>query len=325
MAGASLLALLDDIATILDDVALMTKVAAKKSAVIADDVGVMTKVAAQKTAGVLGDDLALNAEQVSGVRAEREIPVVWAVAKGSMINKVILVPLALAISAFAPWAVTPLLMVGGAFLCYEGAEKLAHRFLHSRQADAVEHESRVRAKVDPQIDLVAVEKEKIKGAVRTDFILSAEIVTIALGTVANAPFVQRVVVLSAIAIVMTVGVYGLVAGIVKLDDLGLWLSKKSGAVAQRVGAWILRAAPWLMKTLSVVGTVAMFLVGGGILVHGVHALAERIDFLAARLAVGPLGSLWDTLAEQTMNAGVGVLAGILVLLGVTLVQRFRAR
>ena len=325
MAGASLLALLDDIATILDDVALMTKVAARKTAVIADDVSVLTKVAAQKTAGVLGDDLALNAEQVSGVRAEREIPVVWAVAKGSMINKFILVPLALAISAFAPWAVTPLLMVGGAFLCYEGAEKLAHRFLHSRQTDEVVHESHVRANVDPQIDLVAFEKQKIKGAVRTDFILSAEIVTIALGTVANAPFTQRVAVLSVIAIVMTVGVYGLVAGIVKLDDLGLWLSKKSSAAAQQIGTWILRAAPWLMKSLSVVGTIAMFLVGGGILVHGVHVLGEGIDSLAARMAIGPLASLWDTLAEQTMNAGVGVLAGAMVLLGVTLFQRLRAR
>ncbi|MGP1630672.1 MAG: DUF808 domain-containing protein, partial [Giesbergeria sp.] len=270
-------------------------------------------------------DLALNAEQVSGVRAEREIPVVWAVAKGSMLNKVILVPLALAISAFAPWAVTPLLMVGGAFLCFEGAEKLAHRFLHSPHADAVEHESRVRANVDPQIDLVAFEKQKVKGAVRTDFILSAEIVTIALGTVANAPFAQRVAVLSAIAVVMTVGVYGLVAGIVKLDDLGLWLSKKSSAAAQQIGAWIVRAAPWLMKSLSVVGTVAMFLVGGGILVHGVHALAQGIDSLAARMAIGPLASLWDTLAEQTMNAGVGVLAGVVVLLCVTMFQRLRAR
>lgn len=325
MAGASLLTLLDDIATILDDVALMTKVAAKKSAVIADDVTMMSKVAAQKTAGVLGDDLALNAEQVSGVRAERELPVVWAVAKGSMINKVILVPLALVISAFAPWAVTPLLMVGGAFLCYEGAEKLAHRFLHGPQEDAVVHESRVRANVDPQVDLVAFEKNKIKGAIRTDFILSAEIIIIALGTVATAPLAQRVGVLSAIAVVMTVGVYGLVAGIVKLDDLGLWLSNKPSAAAQHMGGWLLRAAPWLMKSLSVIGTAAMFLVGGGILVHGVHALAEGIGSLAARVAIGPLAGLWDTLAEQLMNAGVGVAAGAVVLLVVTAIGRLRGR
>ncbi|MCO5103985.1 MAG: DUF808 domain-containing protein [Burkholderiaceae bacterium] len=323
MAGASLLTLLDDIATILDDVALMTKVAAKKSAVIADDVTLMSKVAAKKTAGVLGDDLALNAEQVSGVRADRELPVVWAVAKGSMINKMILVPLALVISTFAPWAVTPLLMVGGAFLCFEGAEKLAHRFLHGRQEDAVVHESRVRANLDPQVDLVAFEKDKIKGAVRTDFILSAEIIIIALGTVAAAPLAQRVGVLSAIAVVMTVGVYGLVAGIVKLDDLGLWLSRKSSSLARGLGDAIVRAAPWLMKSLSVIGTAAMFLVGGGILVHGVHAVAETIDALAGRAAIGPLGHVWDVLAEQLLNAGVGVLAGAVVLVGVTLIQRLR--
>lgn len=323
MAGASLLTLLDDIATILDDVALMTKVAAKKSAVIADDVGVMTKVAAQKTAGVLGDDLALNAQQVGGVRAEREIPVVWAVAKGSFLNKLILVPLALAISAFASWAVTPLLMVGGAFLCYEGFEKVAHRLLHSRQQDEVEHEGHVRANADPQIDLVAYEKDKVKGAVRTDFILSAEIVTIALGTVATAPFGQRLAVLSAIAVVMTVGVYGLVAGIVKLDDLGLWLSRKSSSAARSLGDAIVRAAPWLMKGLTVVGTAAMFLVGGGILVHGVHAVAEAIDALAARTVIGPLGHVWATLAAQLLNAGVGVLAGAVVLAVVALIQRLR--
>lgn len=323
MAGASLLTLLDDIATILDDVALMTKVAAKKTAVIADDVVLMSKVAAQKTAGVLGDDLALNAEQVSGVRADREIPVVWAVAKGSMINKVILVPAALAISAFAPWAVTPLLMVGGTYLCFEGAEKLAHRFLHAKESDAVEQESRARANADPQIDLVAFEAQKIKGAVRTDFILSAEIVTIALGTVAAQPFINQIGVLSLVAVAMTVGVYGLVAGIVKLDDLGLWLSAKSSAAARAIGRWIVAAAPWLMKSLSVIGTAAMFLVGGGILVHGVHAVAEALGGLAAKVAVGPLAGLWRVLAEQVLNAGVGLLAGALVVLVVTLIQRMR--
>lgn len=323
MAGASLLTLLDDIATILDDVALMTKVAARKSIAMVDDVTVMSKVAAQKTAGVLGDDLALNAEQVSGVRAERELPVVWAVAKGSMLNKVILVPLALAISAFAPWAVTPLLMVGGTYLCFEGAEKLAHRYLHPAPVAAVEHAAHAQANADAEIDLVAFEKAKIKGAVRTDFILSAEIVTIALGTVASAPFIDQVAVLSVIAVVMTVGVYGLVAGIVKLDDLGLWLSKKPSAAARSLGSGIVSAAPWLMKALSVIGTVAMFLVGGGILVHGVHALAAAIEGLATRAAVGPLASLWHTLSAQVLNAGVGLLAGLLVLLVVSSVQRLR--
>lgn len=243
MAAGSLLALLDDIATILDDVALMTKVAAKKSAAMADDVSVMTKVAAQKTAGVLGDDLALNAQQVTGVRAEREIPVVWAVAKGSLINKAILVPAALLISAFAPWAVTPLLMIGGAFLCFEGFEKIAHKFLHSESKDEAEHESRAQANANPAVDLVAMEKDKIKGAVRTDFILSAEIIAITLGTVATASFAQQVAVLVGIAVIMTIGVYGLVAGIVKLDDLGLWLNNKRSAVAKALGTGIVNAAP----------------------------------------------------------------------------------
>lgn len=323
MAGASLLTLLDDIATILDDVALMTKVAAKKSAVIADDVGVMTKVAAQKTAGVLGDDLALNAQQVSGVRAEREIPVVWAVAKGSVVNKAILVPAALAISAFVPWLITPLLMLGGAFLCFEGVEKLAHRFLRSPGHDEAEHESHAQANANPAVDLVAFEKDKIKGAVRTDFILSAEIIVIALGTVASAPFLQQVAVLVGIAVLMTAGVYGLVGGIVKLDDLGLWLSGQASAAAQALGRGLLAAAPWLMKFLSVAGTAAMFLVGGGILVHGVHALAEAIDAMAARAAMGPLGHVWDALAEQVLNAGVGFLAGAVVLAGVALIGRLR--
>ena len=255
MAGGSLLALLDDIATVLDDVA------------------VLTKVAAQKTAGVLGDDLALNAQQVAGVRADRELPVVWAVAKGSGVNKAILVPSALAISALAPWAVTPLLMLGGAWLCFEGFEKLAHRFLHGRDEDAAQHAELVKALSDPAVDLVAFEKEKIRGAVRTDFVLSAEIIVITLGIVAEAPFLTQVTVLAGIAVLMTIGVYGLVAGIVKLDDLGFYLNRQSGALARSLGAGIVKAAPWLMKGLSVAGTAAMFLVGGGIIVHGIPPLA----------------------------------------------------
>lgn len=289
MAGSSLLALIDDIATVLDDVALMTKMAAKK------------------TAGVLGDDLALNAQQVSGVRAEREIPVVWAVAKGSFINKLILVPTALLISAFVPWAVTPLLMLGGAFLCFEGFEKLAHKFLHSKAEDQAEHEQLTKAVADPATDLVAFEKDKIKGAVRTDFILSAEIIAITLGTVAAAPLMQQVVVLSGIAIVMTIGVYGLVAGIVKLDDLGLWLSQKSGQMARSVGGAILRGAPYMMKSLSVIGTAAMFMVGGGILTHGVPVVHHWIETVSQ--STGAVAWLMPTL----LNAVAGIIAGAIVL------------
>jgi predicted DNA repair protein MutK len=325
MAGASLLALLDDIATILDDVAVMTKVAAKKSAAVADDVAAMTKVATQKTAGVLGDDLALNAQQVTGVSADRELPVVWAVAKGSMVNKAILVPAALAISAFVPVLITPLLMLGGAFLCFEGVEKLAHKFLHSEAEEAAEHESHVQANANPAVDLVAFEKDKIKGAVRTDFILSAEIIVIALGTVATAPFMQQVAVLVGIAVLMTVGVYGLVGGIVKLDDLGLWLSQKTSSAAQALGRGLLAAAPWLMKFLSVAGTAAMFLVGGGILVHGIAPLHHAIEGAGAAVAQGALGGLWQALTTNGLNGAAGIVAGALVLGAVTVVQKLRKR
>ena len=325
MAGASLLTLLDDIATILDDVAVMTKVAAKKSAAVADDVAAMTKVATQKTAGVLGDDLALNAQQVTGVSADRELPVVWAVAKGSMVNKAILVPAALAISAFVPVLITPLLMLGGAFLCFEGVEKLAHKFLHSEAEEAAEHESHLQANANPAVDLVAFEKDKIKGAVRTDFILSAEIIVIALGTVASAPFLQQVAVLVGIAALMTVGVYGLVGGIVKLDDLGLWLSQKSSSAAQALGRGLLAAAPWLMKFLSVAGTAAMFLVGGGILVHGIAPLHHAIEAAGAAVAQGALGGLWQALATNGLNGVAGIVAGALVLGAVTLLQKLRKR
>lgn len=304
MAASSLLALIDDIATILDDVALLTK------------------VASQKTAGVLGDDLALNAQQVSGVRAERELPVVWAVGKGSLKNKAILVPAALAISAIAPWAVIPLLMLGGAFLCYEGFEKLAHKFLHGETEEENHEAELMEALADPVVDLVALEQEKIKGAIRTDFILSAEIITIALGTVAEASFGTQVAVLVGIAIIMTVGVYGLVAGIVKLDDLGLYLTRRPGRLQQRLGAGILKAAPWLMKGLSVAGTAAMFLVGGGILTHGIpiaHHLIEGIGHGAA--AVPGVGAILGATTPALLNGLAGVLAGALVLAGVSAVRR----
>ena len=303
MAG-SLLLLLDDIATVLDDVALLTKVAAKK------------------TAGVLGDDLALNAQQVSGVRAERELPVVWAVCKGSLLNKVILVPGALLLSAVAPWSITPLLMAGGLFLCFEGFEKVAHMLLHKPAEVAAKHEELVSALRDPAVDLVAVEKDKIRGAVRTDFILSTEIIVITLGTVAASPFVTQFTVLAGVALLMTVGVYGLVAGIVKIDDLGLYLSQRTSGVAQalqqKLGRGLLLAAPWLMKTLSVLGTLAMFLVGGGILAHGWHAVGLGIEQLSA-----VAGSLLQPGLGMLLNMLLGVLAGGAALLVVTLVQRLR--
>ena len=306
--ATSLLALLDDVATILDDVSVMTKVAAKK------------------TAGVLGDDLALNAQQVSGVRADRELPVVWAVAKGSLINKVILVPTALAISALASWLVTPLLMVGGAFLCYEGFEKLAHRFLHSREEDAARREELARALLDPAADLKDVEKDRIKGAVRTDFVLSAEIIVISLGTVSTQPLVTQFAVLASIAIIMTVGVYGLVAGIVKLDDGGLALSRRAGAMAQALGRAILAGAPMLMKTLAIVGTAAMFLVGGGILGHGIpplHHAAERLG--AAAGSVAGIGPLLKVLTPLLVDGLIGIVAGAIVLAVVTLGKRLVRR
>ena len=314
MAGSSLFALIDDIATLLDDVAVMTKVAARKSVVVADDVAAMTKLATKKTAGVLGDDLALNAQQVTGVKAERELPVVWAVAKGSMINKAILVPSALLISVVAPWAITPLLMLGGLFLCYEGAEKLWHAFGPHKAEDEAKRQERVAAVADEQVDLVAFEKEKIKGAVRTDFILSAEIIVITLGTVAAASMGQRVAVLVGISLIMTVGVYGLVAGIVKLDDAGLYLSRKTSSLMRGVGNLLLSAAPWLMKSLSVIGTAAMFMVGGGILTHGIPAAHHLIEQLAASAAGLPaLGAVLSVLTAPLLNGLAGILAGALVL------------
>ena len=325
MAGSSLLALIDDIATLLDDVAILTKVAAHKSVAAMDDVAVLTKIATQKTAGVLGDDLALNAQQVTGVAADRELPVVWAVAKGSFVNKAILVPAALVISAFAPWLVTPLLMLGGAFLCFEGFEKLAHKFLHSKEEDEAEHAELAEALVNPAIDLVTFEKDKIKGAVRTDFILSAEIIAITLGTVATEPFMTQVSVLTLIAVVMTVGVYGFVGAIVKLDDLGLHLGQQEGKFAQSMGAAILKAAPFLMRFLSVAGTAAMFLVGGGILVHGIAPLHHAIEGAGAAVAQGALGGLWQALTTNGLNGVAGIVAGAVVLGAVTVVQKLRKR
>ena len=300
MAIASLLTLLDDISVILDDVSVMTKVAAKK------------------TAGVLGDDLALNANQVSGVRADRELPVVWSVAKGSLVNKVILVPLALIISAISQTLVTGLLMIGGLYLCYEGAEKVVHKFWPHPASNDPEQAERVAANADESVDLVAHEKEKINGAVRTDFILSAEIIVISLGTMAaTVPLLDKAATLVAISLIMTVGVYGFVAMIVKIDDLGLHLQQKSSSAAQSIGKALLAFAPILMKVLSIAGTLAMFLVGGGILAHGVGALYDGIEHL------GDLSGAFSGLTTNLLNALVGLVAGLVVVAIMTVISKIR--
>ncbi|MGL5700611.1 MAG: DUF808 family protein [Kluyvera sp.] len=299
MAGSSLLTLLDDIATLLDDISVMGKLAAKK------------------TAGVLGDDLSLNAQQVSGVRANRELPVVWSVAKGSLLNKVILVPLALLISAFIPWAVTPLLMIGGAYLCFEGVEKVMHT-LHARKHQGGDEARQQRLDALAQQDPGRYERDKVKGAIRTDFILSAEIVAITLGIVAEAPLLNQVLVLSGVAVLVTIGVYGLVGVIVKLDDMGYWLVEKRNALAQGLGKGLLVVAPWLMKTLSVVGTLAMFLVGGGIVVHGVVPVHHAIEAFSAQQMP------WLALIIPTLaNLLLGFIIGAVVLAAVTMIARWR--
>lgn len=315
MAGTSLLALIDDIATLLDDVAVLSKVAAKK------------------TAGLLGDDLALNAEQVSGVRAERELPVVWAVAKGSFKNKLILVPAALLISAIAPWAVTICLIIGGLFLCYEGFEKIYHKLFHH---DDQQHAEKLKAVSDPKVDLVAFEKEKIKGAIRTDFILSAEIIVITLGSVQEAAFGVQVAIVSGLALLITVGVYGIVAGIVKLDDAGLYLlnnaiakEKVNGTdltskLQAMIGKGLLRFAPYLMKTLSIVGTAAMFLVGGGILIHGVPFIHHLQELLIQGVTTLPGSDILLTISPTLFSALVGILAGAVVLLAITTMSRMKS-
>ncbi|WP_371188569.1 DUF808 domain-containing protein [Thalassotalea maritima] len=303
MAGTSLLTLLDKIAVALDDIAVMTKVAAKK------------------TAGVLGDDLALNAQQVQGVRAERELPVVWAVAKGSFINKLILVPAALLISAFAPVLINPLLMIGGLFLCYEGVEKLVHTWLVGKEKMEQEHKQDLQALVDESVDMVEYEKDKIQGAIKTDFILSAEIIVIALGTVTDKSLIEQASVISLIAILITVGVYGLVAAIVKLDDMGLYLVNKpnAGKLSTGLGKGLLAFAPKLMKTLAIVGTAAMFLVGGGIIVHGIPTLHHMVEDLYAKFPG------WDMLTGSLSNFTTGIIAGTIVLSVVQVIEKVRSK
>lgn len=309
MAGTSLLALLDDIAAVLDDISVMTKMAAKK------------------TSGVLGDDLALNAQQVTGVRAEREIPVVWAVAKGSFINKLILVPLALLISAFIPWAVTPLLMVGGAYLCFEGAEKLMHKYLHAPQEHSEKKEQEATMS---QEEIAAFEKSKIKGAIRTDFVLSAEIIAITLGIVSSTTLINQLAILSIIAIVMTIGVYGIVAGIVagivKIDDLGFYLQKKTTKLLSKLGESLIYATPYLMKTLSVVGTAAMFMVGGGILTHGITFIYQWIEEFALAASLTPtIDPIMHLIMPSIANLIFGLIFGIVLVLLITLIKQIKSR
>lgn len=297
--ASSLFVLLDDIASVLDDVAVMTKVATKK------------------TAGVLGDDLALNANQVSGVDPARELPVVFAVAKGSAVNKAILVPLALLLNLFLPILVIPLLMFGGAYLCFEGVEKLLHKWLHGKKTVADERQKLVHAVADPQVDLVTIEKDKIRGAIRTDFILSAEIIVISLGIVKDSTFVVQLATLIAISLIMTFGVYGLVALIVKLDDVGLYLTKKTGdgssdRIQRRFGTWIVWAAPVLMKLLSIVGTAAMFLVGGGIVAHNIDWLHHHVVDLEHHVAeIGTVGPFLAAIFPSLVDFIVGILVGFL--------------
>lgn len=293
MAGSSFFALIDDIATLLDDVASMTKVAARK------------------TAGVLGDDLALNAEQVSGVKADRELPVIWAVAKGSLLNKMILVPAALAISYFIPWLITPLLMLGGLFLCFEGFEKVFHALFHSKESKEAHHKELKSAIENTDVDIVEFEKQKIKGAIRTDFILSAEIIVITLGTVAGAALLTQLSVLIGLSFIITVGVYGIVAGIVRLDDIGLYLIRNpdSSPFQKALGRGILSAAPKLMKALSIIGTIAMFMVGGGILVHGLPFLHHFIEQV-----IDGSGTILMVIVSTLLEALSGVIAGGIVLL-----------
>ncbi|MBD8615021.1 DUF808 domain-containing protein [Pseudomonas putida] len=305
MAGASLLTLLDDVTTLLDDVALLTK------------------TTTQKTAGVLGDDLALNAQQVSGVRADRELPVVWAVAKGSLKNKAILVPGAMLISSFIPWAITPILMVGGAYLCLEGFEKVAHKYIsHDSDVD----EARASVKAAAGKTPAEIEKMKIKGAIKTDFVLSIEILSIALGTVQGASLLNQFLVLSLVALLVTVGVYGLVAAIVRLDDVGMYLEKKRSAVAQAVGRKIILSAPILMKVLTFVGTLAMFLVGGGILIHSIPMLGQAMQGIEHATHAIPLaGKALGYVVPLVVEAVVGLVAGGLVLALVSFATNLFAR
>lgn len=299
MASASLLALLDDITAVLDDVASMTK------------------LATQKTAGVLTDDLAVNAQQVAGVQANREIPVILSVAKGSFINKFLIIPAALLINYFAPWLMIILLIIGGAYLCYEGAEKIHHTFFHKKNS-AIANESSIQEDITPEM-IQAMEKTKIKGAIRTDFILSAEIIVITLNVVADYSLTIQILTLCAIAILITLGVYGLVAGIIKLDDLGYWMLKKAkaGSLKAKTGLFLINTAPYLMRFLGFVGTVAMFLVGGGIIIGEIPQLLQLqnqwISQLGDSFARNFVGIIYSFI--------LGLIVGYIVLMAHTIYEK----
>ncbi len=297
MAAGSLLALLDDIATLLDDISVMSKVAAKK------------------TAGVLGDDLAVNAEQVGGIKASRELPVVWAVAKGSLVNKVIIVPVMLLLSVVLPVLITPILILGGCYLCFEGAEKVWHTIVHRGAKD---HSSGQALIQNPAVDLVALEKKKIKGAIKTDFILSLEIIVIALSTMSEYPFAKQAMALAFVAVAITIGVYGLVALIVKIDDAGLYLVAKEGILKQ-VGNFLLWFAPAVMKSLTVIGTVAMFLVGGGILTHSLEHYLGKVASVGHYIHVNNV--FIEGAIHTAYNAIVGVVIGALIVMVVSRIQK----
>lgn len=303
MAGFSLLALIDDITTLLDDIAVLAKTSAKKAG------------------GVLGDDFAVSANQLHGMRADRELPVVYAVAKGSLINKAFLVPGALLVSAFAPWAILPLLVLGGLYLCFEGSEKVLHHLLSTGHAED-DADTNEEAKAAAKLGAAEYEKRKIKGAVRTDLVLSLEIVVITLGTVAGASLIKQFAVLVLVALLVTIGVYGIVAAIVRLDDWGLALMKKDGERTKAVGRFLVSLAPKVLRFLSIFGTVAMFLVGGGIVVHALPKLGEamhELDHWAA--AVPAVGTLLEYLASPAVTIVLGFAMGAVLVVAMSAGER----
>jgi predicted DNA repair protein MutK len=274
--------------------------------VILDDVAAMSKIAARKTAGIVGDDLAVNANVVVGIDPTRELPIVGKIALGSLLNKVVLIPLALALPTAA---IHPLLMVGGAFLCYEAL----HKMMHKKDSDDQAHEEELLVAVrENGNDLMKVENQKVKGAIATDAVLSAEVIAVALGAVATAPLKVKALTLGVVGLVMTVGVYGLVAIIVKVDDLGMHLGRSTGAGSEfkkKLGAGLVASMPIFMKCLSVVGTVAMFTVGGGLLLHGMPLLEHGIEAVLGSHSRGLLA----TVVHFVTVVGIGMLAGLITM------------
>lgn len=305
---------------LLDDVAGIAKLAASSL----DDVGAAAGKASSKAAGVVIDDAAVTPRYVVGLTPDRELPIIAKIAKGSLRNKLLfLLPLALLLSAFAPWALTPCLMVGGAYLCFEAAEKTFELIWdhHDMEADAV-----------ATLSSAELEQEKVSGAIRTDFILSGEIMAISLASVADAPLLEQAIVLIVVAILITIGVYGVVGLIVKMDDIGLRVARGESALARNVGRGLVHAMPIIMQALSVIGTAAMLWVGGGILVHGlehfgltfiphlVHHSAEQ-----AASTVPAIGGLLDWLVNALGAAIVGLFVGGVITAVVLTIQRWRKR